>query len=186
MEREAARIINMVRRAAPREPFCTKAVLPIVGLSSASVQDPEQLSEERAQGLGLTPDQRTQVNRDLAQGNDQYMNLLRALYREVTGESGDNLDVMGLQSEIQSKTPRAEQLSIRARVSKELAGQAATPPVASQSPYERLLRASLGAGDALEQALARDLGAAKAHELRTNEHGPFGWHSRHSGCSDGR
>jgi hypothetical protein len=82
--------------------------------------------------------------------------------------------------EIEDKTPGEEHSLVLQRLSQERAGLAAPPgDLSKTSSLERLLRAYLQLGDQSEAALARRVGAERAHAIRGD-----GWSSRYElgGC----
>jgi hypothetical protein len=112
----------------------------------------------------------------------QWKDLVRGLYVETTGDAAgaDTLSVEAMRREIEDKSPRGEAELLRQRLAQERAGLAAPPADPSKtSPFERLLRAFMQLGDQSEAALAKHLGAERAHAIRGE-----GWGSRSdsSGC----
>jgi len=79
--------------------------------------EPGTLTEKYAQEIGLSDSERATYNRLLAESNEKFMASVRALYKEVTGDTGGNFDLMTLQSEIRSKSRRDDSVDNVARLS---------------------------------------------------------------------
>lgn len=122
------------------------------------------------------------LNGPLAEVQKRWGDLTRSPYIETTGDTvgADSLSSEAMRHEIEDKSPRGEMNVILQRISQERAGLAAPPADPSKtSPLERLMRANAELGDQSEAALARRLGAERAHAIRGE-----GWDSRHEmgGC----
>jgi hypothetical protein len=137
-----------------------------------------QLDPKRAGKAGLTEDERARYNQVLTKLRDEYVVQVRALYREATGERGDNLDTAAIEEEIRAKSSHDDGLN--KQLAEERAGLATPRDTNLQTPGERLVRLQMASGDLLEQAAASEIGAAKARAVR--ELG--GSVSQHSGCPD--
>jgi len=106
----------------------------------------------------------------------QWKDLVRSLYVETTGDTAgaDTLSSEAMRREIEDKSPPGEHNVILQRVAQERAGLATSPADLSKtSTLERLMRASFRLGDQAEAALARRLGAERAHAIRGE-----GWDAR--------
>jgi hypothetical protein len=144
----------------------------------------DDLDAKAAARQGLSEEERQIVNDVHKSFNRRSMGELRKLYVEVTGDSkaAELLSAAALQQEIVAKSPDGEAPEVFKRLSHERAGLMPTPAAgAPSSPLERMMRLLTSIGDKYEQELAAQLGPARAHELRTKEHG---WGSR-SGSSYG-
>ena len=115
-------------------------------------------------------------NAAMTEMTKQWKDLVRSLYVETTGDTAgaDTLSSEAMRREIEDKSPPGEHNLILQRVSQERAGLA-TPPadLSKASTLERLMRASFQLGDQSEAALAKRLGAERAHAIRGD-----GWGSR--------
>jgi hypothetical protein len=131
---------------------------------------------------GLEASELPQVNAALAEVQQQWKQLVRALYIEATGDlqGADTLSIEAMRHEIEEKGAPDEHNNILEQIAKERAGLAQPPADLSKtSPFERMFRASLKLGDQSEQAIATRLGADRAKQIRGE-----GWGSRSdmSGC----
>ena len=116
--------------------------------------------------FGLTDSERATYNRIVAAGEARFMADLRKLYVELMGdEAGAGaLELQSIENEIDAKSTEADKTEAPRRLSQERAGL--LPPRTGGSVYERYLRVVMRAGDDLERDLARELGSAKAKQLR--------------------
>jgi FecR-like protein len=126
----------------------------------------DRMIEEGYSKLGFTADERRAVTRVVEKLQPAYEAELHALYTELTGESGDALDLLTLTVEIAQKTPAADLAAAQRQVSRERAGLATPPRDSGGTVIERMLRSGIALGDVFERALARELPAARAHEFR--------------------
>ena len=131
---------------------------------------------------GITADELGDYNTALTEVQTRWKELTRSLYIELTGDTvgADSLSNEAMRREIEDKSPRGESNVIFQRISRERAGLAAPPADPSKtSPLERLTRAWTQLGDQSEAALARRLGADRAHAIRGE-----GWGARYEtgGC----
>lgn len=132
--------------------------------------EPRLMDARLAQATNLSDADRAVYDQTVRQENDRYMAALRALYQELGGD-GDNLDARALFMEILHKSPSADYEAARKQLAEERAGMTAPPadaPGHDRSVVERLLRLQGSAGSSLEQLLAAQLGADKAHQIRQN------------------
>jgi len=121
-------------------------------------------------------------NEAITEMRKRWKDLVRSLYLETTGDTAgaDTLSTEAMRHEIEDKSPPGESQAIHQRLAQERAGQAAPPAdLARTSALERLVRTWAQLGDQSEAALARRLGAPRAHAIRGD-----GWSSRsdQSGC----
>ncbi|TMQ05132.1 MAG: FecR domain-containing protein [Deltaproteobacteria bacterium] len=126
--------------------------------------------------LGIAAGELADYNAAMTEMAKQWKDLVRSLYIETTGDAAgaDTLSSEAMRREIEDKSPRGEHNLILQRVSQERAGLAAPPADLSKaSTLERLMRASFQLGDQSEAALAKRLGAERAHAIRGE-----GWGSR--------
>jgi len=111
----------------------------------------------------------------------QWQIVVRALYIEATGDAAgaDSLSTEAMYHEIVQKSPPADRGLVLQHISRERAGLAPPSDPSKLSPLEQLMRAKASLGDQAEQALAKRIGASRAHEIRGD-----GWESRSdmSGC----
>lgn len=148
--------------------------------------EPRLMDPKLAKAANLSDADRAIYDQTLRKESDQYMTALRALYQELGGDAGDNLNAGALFMEILHKSPSADYEAARKQLAEERAGMIAPPADPSshsRSVIERMLRLQATAGNSLEQLLAAQLGATKAHEIRQN-----GWPGGDSsilyGCPD--
>jgi hypothetical protein len=131
---------------------------------------------------GLEPSELPHVNAALAELQQKWKQLVRALYIEATGDTAgaDILSVEAMRKEIEEKGAEQEHELLLQRIAMERAGLVAPPADLSKaSAFERLFRAYLELGDQAEQALAKRIGPERAKAIRGD-----GWGSRSdwSGC----
>ena len=146
--------------------------------------EPYALGPELAAQMGIEPHEIDVINQVLAAQHAAWKATLVALYIEATGDAdrAESMSPSALAQEIEDKAAPGEPQEIRARIARERAGLEQPPADLSQaSPVERFLRAYVELGNDLEDLLARELGPARARELRQLNDG---WNSRHemSGC----
>lgn len=133
---------------------------------------------------GLEPDELPGYNAALAEVQQQWRQLVRALYLEATNDlaGAENLSIDAMRGEILQKSAPGEHPRVMQKISAERAGLA-QPPVdlSKTSPYERLVRAHIELGDQTEAAIAKQLGPERAAAIRGDA-----WDSRNdwSGCPD--
>ncbi|HEY0986900.1 MAG TPA: FecR domain-containing protein, partial [Kofleriaceae bacterium] len=133
---------------------------------------------------GITAGELGDYNAAMTETLKRWKELTRSLYIEVTGDTvgADTLSNEAMRREIEEKSPRTEMNVVLQRISQERAGLAAPPADLSKtSALERLTRAYVQLGDQSEAALAKRLGAQRAHEIRGE-----GWGARYEmgGCPD--
>ncbi len=131
--------------------------------------EPRLMTDKMAQAANLSADDRAVYDQTVRKENDPYMATLRALYQELAGDPGDNLDARSLYMEILHKSPSADYEAARKQLAEERAGLVAPPadPFGrTRSVVERMLRLQATAGNTLEQLLAAELGPDKAHQIR--------------------
>ena len=141
--------------------------------------DSQDFSADDAAKMGLTPQDVATYNRLVKQESADMLAQGRAIYREVTGDSGDNLEFNSLWSELQGKLVRGDWQAARTRLSQEKAGLIQPQDSSQQSAAYRFLKLMSSAGDVLAQQLEQALGPDKAHALRENA---YGGHHIMSGC----
>ncbi len=110
---------------------------------------------------------------------------LRTIYVEATGDedSAHVLAAHSLQYEIRDKSPELSLQRAYQRLARERAGLQSPPSDPSgMTPAERLLRFTLGLGDAYERALAEKLGTKRARELRQKNDGWLERRDSQEGC----
>ena len=133
---------------------------------------------------GITAGELGDYNAAMTEIQKRWKELTRSLYLEVTGDTvgADTLSNVAMRREIEEKSPRSEMNVVLQRISQERAGLAAPPADLSKtSALERLIRAYVQLGDQSEAALAKRLGAQRAHEIRGQ-----GWGARYEmgGCPE--
>jgi ferric-dicitrate binding protein FerR (iron transport regulator) len=135
---------------------------------------------------GITADELPEYTAAMADVQQQFHTLVRALYLASTGDTvgADSLSIDAMSLEIRDKAAPGEVQAIMARVAQERAGLAVAPSadaIAHASPVEQLIRAQLGLGDATQAAIAKLLGPDRAAAIRGD-----GWPRRSeiSGCPD--
>jgi hypothetical protein len=146
-----------------------------------SLEDFEPIGEGDTR-RDLEPGERDGYNAALTEMATQWKDLVRALYVETTGDTTDAemLSIGAMRREIEDKSPPDERARVLQRIARERAGLAAPPTdLARTTTIERLVRAHTQLGDQSEAALARRIGAARAHVIRGE-----GWSSRSesAGC----
>jgi len=132
--------------------------------------------------LGLEANEVDAYNATVTEVAKQWQTLIRALYVEVTGDAAgaDTLSVDAMRNEIEQKSPHGEHNLVLQRISRERAGLQAPPADPSKtSPLERMVRAFAALGDQTEEALAKRLGAKRAHDIRGDA---WGHRSDSAGC----
>jgi len=129
--------------------------------------EPRLMTDKLAEADHLSTDDRAIYDQTVRKESERYMTALRGLYRELTGDGGDNLDARALYMEIMHKSPTSDHAAARKRLAEERAGMVAPPTdVTRESVIDRLFRLQIGAGNTLERLLAAELGADKAHQIR--------------------
>lgn len=126
--------------------------------------------------LGIEADEVAGYNAALTEMQKRWKDLVRSLYLETTGDAtgADSLSTESMSREIEDKNPGEEHNLVLQKISQERAGLAAPPTdLAKTSTLERLLRAYAALGDQSEAALAKRVGAERAHAIRGD-----GWSSR--------
>ena len=145
-----------------------------------------QISPERAEAAGLTPEERATANQVFVDLAKSWNARVRSYYVEATGDAAgaDQLSAHAMGEELTDKATPGEPAAVQKRISHERAGLVAPPADLTRlSPYERFYRGLAGLGDEAERLLAAKLGAEKAHKLRAAEGGwPMRWAM--NGCSD--
>jgi hypothetical protein len=146
--------------------------------------EPEKLSPKLADKAGLSPEQRTAVDRVTTDVNNRVVGQLRTLYVEVTGDAAgaDSLTPRALEEEILSKSSRQSVQQAHYQLSHERAGLLPAADPHGESPAERLLRMMTGLGDQYERELAQAIGADRAHALRAQQDGWGSKFSSSGGC----
>ena len=105
----------------------------------------------------------------LRSGDPQLLKQLRLIYIEVTGDEpgAESLSPRNMQHEIFEKSAPGDLHEALRLISAERAGRQKPPSdVSERPPIERLLRALAASGAKLEKAIADQLGAERAKELR--------------------
>jgi RNA polymerase sigma factor (sigma-70 family) len=146
------------------------------------------MPDDFAVQAGVTDDERREFDRVSAEFTESMLSQLRALYVEVTGDKNgaDTLDAFTMMGEMRAKVPEAVSQQAYWRLSHERAGLIPTAAdVSAASPFERLLRLEMSAGDTFENSVAAALGADRAHALRT-EQGSWGIRLALRGCPGGQ
>lgn len=138
------------------------------------------------QTLVLDPVERAAVVREMEEQRTAFVEELRAIYTEVTGDTeiGAKLSPMGLQHEIDGKTPRPDGTEARQLILLEWAGSR-RPPSEAELPrrpaVERYWRLLVGATDETIRRLTRVMGPDRARQL-THELVNTGVYGREPGC----
>jgi len=144
-----------------------------------------QLPPRLADSVGLTPDEKAQIEKAMDALNAQVLGQVRALYLEVTGNASaaEDLSLEAMINEVREKGGRKETMAAAQQLSAERAGLVPVPAdVAVRPPGERLLRLLAGEGTELEQRVAQIIGPDRAQALR----GGNGWGAtaRMAGCAN--
>jgi hypothetical protein len=127
----------------------------------------DQIVDAGMDAAGLTESERAAVADVVRRQQPAYESELRALYRELTGEDGEALDVLTLSVEILQKSPAADIASARQRVAAERAGIRPAPASRkSGTVMERYFRLAIVAGDSFHLVLADAIGADRARAFR--------------------
>jgi FecR protein len=149
--------------------------------------DPQEqnLDEEHAEELGVSEEQRVQLNKALYEFQVRRLTELRQLYLEVTGDTAgaEELSATSLVQEITRKSANRDVQLTFQRLSAERAGLTARPPDLSRAtPFERMMRLVTSSGDEAEQAIGRVIGPERAHALRAARGGFGDRHTSNHGC----
>jgi hypothetical protein len=147
---------------------------------------PPAFDVDRAAKLNVSPSEREQIDQVLAAQNTTFVQALRALYIEATGDAtgADKLDVQAMMQELFAKSRPDESALARQEIARENAGLASPPTDGSkESPITRMYRLLNGAGDQLGTALGSSLGDAEAERVR-DELTPM--HMSFGGCPGGK
>lgn len=129
---------------------------------------PPTISDDELARLSLSDSERAIVNQKFAASHARLMEEVRRAYGALTGdENAGSMSADAMFAEIMDKMPKQELRAIYQRLARERAGlQPAPADPSALSPVEHLLRLITGEGDALEQALAQELGPELASDLR--------------------
>jgi hypothetical protein len=146
----------------------------------------EDYNPKKAERLHLSQDELEVVNRVMKSDHQRLVKELGLLYVEVTGDAASgSLAPSAMFEEIVDKAPEGEIQRVFQQLSKERAGLVPPSDPATRTPWDRVYRLMTGAGDALQDALAKELGPETAKELRALD-GGWGSRSRSSmGCPGG-
>ena len=149
---------------------------------SVRPDDPETIPDRDVQALDLAASEVEVVNQVYAKYGASMLTQLREVYTEITGDDEvGSLSERAMFAEVLDKVPAAEKRRVYQQVSAERAQL--VPPMASPSPFGRLIRLYVSAGDGLERALAAELGEETAQRIRDLNEG-FPSRSRMSnGCN---
>jgi hypothetical protein len=139
--------------------------LPPLGMGG----EPAFVDEKEANQVGLSPDERSRYNDQLRAASDEHRTALAAIYRDITGESGDRLTLMSLDSEIRAKSPPSEFSAANRRFAEEKAGINPGQDPATFSPIDRFIRLQANAWQKFEEKLMTQLGPEKTHALRERQ-----------------
>lgn len=145
---------------------------------------PRELSADEASALGLSQSERAKANRALAAMHARFVEEVRALYIEATGDEAgaDVLSPSAMGSEIRDKSLPGERGRVQQQIARERAGIAPAPrSLQGTSVAERYMRFLASAGDDLEVLLANELGPERARQLR-EENGGWGKRMEMAGC----
>jgi hypothetical protein len=146
---------------------------------------PQTMGPKRASEVGLSDQERAELNRVNADENQRVLAQLRILYIEVTGDraGADSLTPEALENEIMAKSPDGVVQQVFQKLSHERAGLQAPPADATgESPAERMMRMMTTLGDDLEQRLGATIGPDRARQLRSEGAGWGGRHQSSYGC----
>lgn len=139
---------------------------------------PETMGDEQARDLGLTDQERAEVNRVNAELNQRVTAQLRQLYVEVTGDkAGSEILAPGaLEQEIMEKSSEKDAKQAFYNISHERAGMQPAPGSVDGAPaVERMMRLLTSLGDQYERELGKAIGPDLAHRMRADR---GGWSSR--------
>jgi hypothetical protein len=139
--------------------------LPPLGMGG----EPAFVDENEANQVGLSTDERSRYNDQLRATSDEHHTALAAIYRDITGESGDRLTLMSLDSEIRAKSPPSEFSAANRRFAEEKAGISPAQDPATFSPIDRFIRLQANAWQKFEDKLITQLGPEKTHALRERQ-----------------
>jgi hypothetical protein len=127
--------------------------------------EPALLEAGEARELGFSDDERRRYNELLSATSDAHRTALAAIYKEITGDSGERLTIGALDAELRAKSVPGELSAARKRYAEERAGLA-TPDPAHATPVDRYVRLQAGAWEDFEGKLAALVGADKARATR--------------------
>jgi hypothetical protein len=148
---------------------------------------PQTMSAEDVDKMKMSEEERATVDRVLAEDHQRLLKGITALYVEVTGDAATGSLAPGAMfEEIVDKAPKGEIQRVFFQLSHERAGLLPAGDPAKGSAWERAFRMMVGAGDALEASLVKELGPDTARALR-DLHG--GWMARTrstAGCPEGQ
>src|SRR5262249_21946592 len=128
------------------------------------------MPDDFAREAGVSDDERREYDRVQADFTQQMTTQLRALYTEVTGDASgaETRAPETMANELRDKVPQSVAQQAYWQLSHERAGLVPTANAGAQaSAFERYLRLMQHAGDSFEQQLAANIGAERAHALRT-------------------
>lgn len=149
---------------------------------------PTSIDTRALEKLSLAESEREVIDRVYREDHARVQKALAAIYVEVTGDaSTGSLATTSMFEEIVDKAPKGEVQRVFQKLAQERAGLLPPSPDSSKaSPWERVFRLMTGAGDALQDAFAKELGPDTAKALR-DLHGGWGSRSRSSsGCPEGQ
>jgi hypothetical protein len=138
-----------------------RADLPNFGGADTDRFDPRDVNR-----YGFSQSDIDAYNKVLVDEKQKFSAAMHAIYQEVIGDRGDNLELRTLMDEIEGKLGRKDMSDARARISQERAGLVQPLDPAQQTPGYKLLKLLTSEGDQLEQGLAQQLGPDKAQLMR--------------------
>ncbi len=144
---------------------------------------PADMSDKTAAKYGLSPSERTSFDQATKTFGAAAGAQLAAFYTQVTGKPVDPAMTSHAMIEIISGTIGAQGAAARQHIAQQRAGIATTPSDwTQQSVADQYEHWFSGLGDAFEDAVGAQLGAARAHALRSVNNGWLGSRHSSSGC----
>lgn len=143
-----------------------------------------EVGDEQAQQMGLSPAEREAFDRVVRKLSQRTRAVLLRSYLDLGGSEATAREVgpWALYSQI-SRFSNDEQP--HALIAQERAGLVPPPdPNRSMSPKEEAMRWVANLGDTLQEELAKEIGAERAHAIRARNGGWIGGRSTWVGCGD--
>ena len=146
--------------------------------------EPVAIGEQMASEIGLDASEREIINRVLRVMHERWMQTVRALYIEATGDTSgaEVLSPQSMGQELQEKSVPGEEARVRQRIAQERAGLAEPPTDwQKESALSRYYRSLGRLGDEMEALLGSEIGVQRARQLRERTHG-WGQQEEYVGC----
>jgi hypothetical protein len=140
-----------------------------------------RIDEAVAAKLGLNPGERIRFAELVRTLGDEHRAALARIYQDLTGENGERLTPMALDTEIRAKSSPGAFAAARKRYAEEKAGLAPPAAAADLSPIDRFVRVQAGAWELFEGKLGAIIGPERARAARN---GAEVGRLRAMGCED--